>query len=58
MWYIIINENMHDAQVCVRDSDEGLTSWERVWSSHESREEAEAELPAARDHANEIMRLS
>lgn len=52
MWYIIINENMHDAHARISDTDEGLAGWERVWSAHESREVAEAELPAARIHAD------
>ena len=53
-WYVIVNENMYDAGAWVVGDDEAfpLRGWERVWSAHATREEAEAALPAARDYAD------
>ncbi len=51
-WYVIVNENSYDAEAFVSESNEGLSGWERVWSSHASREEAMQELPKAEEHVN------
>lgn len=50
MWYVIVNENMLDAEAFISESDEGLSGWERVWSSHPSKEEALMELSKAEEH--------
>ena len=53
-WNVIVNENMLDAGAWVVHDDEAfpLGGWERVWSTHTTRQEAEAALPAARDYAD------
>lgn len=45
---VIINENMHDASAILIDGDPyPLRGWERVWSVHTDRREAEASLAEA-----------
>lgn len=61
LWYVIINENMLDAGAYVlpvaADSgpDIGLSGWERVWSGHDTKEEAEAALVEAKAHARTFL---
>lgn len=53
---IIVNENMHDADAWIEQHEgAGLptmaSGWERVYSLHDTREAAEAALPAAKEYA-------
>lgn len=50
-FYVVVNENMHDARAWISSSDEGLSGWERVWSAHSTREAAEVALAEAKEHA-------
>jgi hypothetical protein len=56
-WCVIVNENMHDARAYIlhvpddAGPDVGLSGWERIYSAHATREEAEAALADARDYA-------
>ncbi len=54
MWNVIVNENMYDAGARVAHDNQAfpLSGWERVWSAHASREEAEAALPAAQQYTD------
>ncbi len=54
-YYIIVNENMHDADAWIEwDDGDGLPTvgpWERVYSCHQTREEADIALSEAKDYA-------
>lgn len=52
-WYVVVNENFKDAGAWVL-SDAAtfpLGGWERLWSAHATRAEAEAALPEALAYA-------
>jgi hypothetical protein len=53
MWNVMVNENMHDARAWVEEDDgfPPISGWTRVYSSHETREDAEAVLPEAKEYA-------